>query len=255
MFPIWVRRDSFPKGQLKMKNKGAKTTIFLVCILLGFLLALQLKSVKIHKQETVPTRTEELTQLLVEEQERNAQLTLQLDQYKTENEQFRKEMQESGGEATVLGEKLTRAEILSGQCAVEGSGITVTLSDSTVSNSGIDQNAFVVHDTDLLRVINELRAAGAEAISINGERIIATSEIRCAGPVVSVNNRKYNIPFVISAIGDPEVMESALKLRGGIIDELLTFEIQVEIVKHENIKIDALRHDVAFQHAKPVKGE
>lgn len=239
-----------------MKNKSAKITLFTVCILLGFLLALQFKSVKIHKQEnSVPTRTEELTSLLMEEQERNAQLTLQLDQYKEENERFRKEMQESGGEATVLGEKLARAEILSGQCAVYGRGITVTLSDSVSANTGIDENAFVVHDTDLLRVINELRAAGAEAISLNGERILATSEIRCAGPVVSVNNRKYNIPFVIAAIGDPDVMETALKMRGGIVDELLTFEIKVEIAKFDNLVIDALRHDVTFIHAKPVVEE
>ena len=239
-----------------MKNKSAKITIFLVCILLGFLLALQFKSVKIHKQEnSVPARTEQLTQLLIEEQERNANLNAQLDQYKEENERFRKEMQESGGQASVLGEKLNRAEILSGQRAVHGRGITVTLSDSVSANSGIDENAFVVHDTDLLRVINELRAAGAEAISLNGERILATSEIRCAGPVVSVNNRKYNIPFVVSAIGDPDVMETALKMRGGIVDELLTFEIKVEIEKHEDIVIDALRHDVTFNYAKPVEGE
>lgn len=241
-----------------MKNKSARITIFAVCILLGFLLTLQFKSVKIHKQEeSIPTRTEELTQLLIDEQERNAQLTLQLDQYKAENERFRKEMQESGGEATVLLEKLARAEILSGHRAVQGRGITVTLSDSTVKNNAnaIDENAFVVHDTDLLRVINELRAAGAEAISLNGERILATSEIRCAGPVVSVNNRRYNIPFVIAAIGDPDVMETALKMRGGIIDELNTFEIYTEIVKHENIVIDALRHDVIFNYAKPVEEE
>ncbi|MBR5479031.1 MAG: DUF881 domain-containing protein [Clostridia bacterium] len=239
-----------------MKNKSARITIFAVCVLLGFLLMLQVKSVKIHKQEdSIPTRTEQLTELLIDEQERNAQLTLQLDQYKAENERFKKEMQESGGEATVLLEKLARAEILSGHRAVQGRGITVTLSDSTAKNNAIDENAFVVHDTDLLRVINELRAAGAEAISLNGERILATSEIRCAGPVVSINNRRYNIPFVIAAIGDPDVMETALKMRGGIIDELNTFEIYTEIVKHENIVIDALRHDVIFSYAKPVEEE
>lgn len=239
-----------------MKNRSAKTTIFLVCILLGFLLALQFKSVKIHEEEnSIPTRTEQLTQLLIEEQERNAALNEQLDHYKAENEKLSREMQESGGQATVLGEKLTRAEILSGQRAVQGRGITVTLSDSTGKNNGIDENAFVVHDTDILRVINELRASGAEAISLNGERILATSEIRCAGPVVSVNNRRYNIPFVISAIGDPDVMETALKMRGGIVDELTTFEIYVEIEKKENVVIDALRHDVIFRYAKPVEEE
>ena len=256
MYPIRERRASRLKGLFTMKNKGGKITIFFVCVLLGFLLTLQFKSVKIHEQqEAVPARTEELTALLMEERENNAKLTEQLNQYKEENDRFRNEARDSGGVAAVLSEKLTRAEILSGHSAVHGKGITVTLSDSVKENIGIDENAFVVHDTDLLRVINELRASGAEAISLNGERILATSEIRCAGPVVSVNNRKYNTPFVISAIGDPEIMESALRMRGGIIDELLTFEISVQIEQHEDITIDALRYDVTFNHAKPVEEE
>lgn len=240
-----------------MKNKAGKVTIFTVCILLGFLLALQLKSVRFHQQQnTVPSRNEELTQRLVEEQERNEQLTKQLDQYKEENEKFQQEAQKSGGYATVLGEQLDRANILAGRSTVHGPGITVTLSDSTAAQTqGTDENAFVVHDTDLLRVINELRAAGAEALSLNGERIIATSEIRCAGPVVSINNRRYNIPFVIQAIGDPDTMEAALKMRGGVIDELVTFQIEVAIEKHEDITIEALRHDVTFQYAKVVEKE
>lgn len=244
-------------GIVDMKNKGGRITIFVVCVLLGFLLALQFKSVRFHQQQSAtPSRNEELTQKLVEEQERNEQLTRQLDQYKEENEKFKKEAQESGGYTAVLGEQLKRAQILAGSSAVHGSGITVTLSDSTkTATQGTDENAFVVHDTDLLRVINELRAAGAEALSLNGERIIATSEIRCAGPVVSINNRRYNIPFVIRAIGDPDTMEAALKMRGGIIDELLTFQIQVDIEKNNDLTIDALRHDVTFQYAKPIEEE
>lgn len=239
-----------------MKNKSAKTTIFLVCVLLGFLLTLQFKSVKIHESENaIPSRTEQVTQLLMEERKRNEELNLQLDQYKAENERFRADAQKSGGAATVLNEKLTRAEILSGQRAVHGPGVVITVSDSTSASTGIDENAFVVHDTDLLRIINELRAAGAEAISLNGERILATSEIRCAGPVVSINNRKYNIPFVITAIGDSDVLETALKMRGGIVDELLTFGIQVDIRKEQDVVVDALRHDVTFSYAKPVEEE
>lgn len=239
-----------------MNNRSAKITIFAVCMLLGFLLALQFKSVKIHKEESsAPTRAEQLTELLLEEQERNDELNAQLDLYKNENEEFRKQAEQSGDYTKVLGERLKRAEILSGQRAVHGPGITVTLSDSTLPNNTIDQNAFVVHDTDLLRVINELRASGAEAISLNGERILLTSEIRCAGPVVSVNNRKYNIPFVISAIGDADMMENALKLRGGVLDELSAFQIEVTITKHTDLTIDALRHDVVFEYAKPVEEE
>ena len=66
---------------------------------------------------------------------------------------------------------------------------------------------YIIHDDDLLRVINELRAAGAEAIAINGERIVAMSEIRCAGPTLSVNNNRSAPPYEIKAIGNPNNLE------------------------------------------------
>lgn len=237
-----------------MKDSTGKVTIFIVCILLGFLLALQFKSVRIHnREETVPTRNEELTELLMEEQARVESLNEQLDQYKKENEEFKKAAEESGGAAAVLAEQLKRANILAGATTVHGSGLRITIKDSTADAGDVDANAFVVHDTDLLRVINELRASGAEAISLNGERIIATSEIRCAGPVVSINNRRYNTPFVICAIGDPDIMESALKMRGGIVDELTTFQIDVQIEKMQDLTVEALRHDVTFNYAQPIE--
>jgi uncharacterized protein YlxW (UPF0749 family) len=89
----------------------------------------------------------------------------------------------------LLAKQLERAEIMAGLTAVEGSGIIVTLRDSTTqSTNTTDPNLYVVHDTDILWIINELRDAGAEAIQLNGERIISTTEIRCAGSTVSVNN-------------------------------------------------------------------
>ena len=63
---------------------------------------------------------------------------------------------------------------------------------------------YIIHDEDLLRVLNELCAAGAEAISINDQRIVATTEVRCAGPTVSVNNVRSAPPYVIKAIGNPK---------------------------------------------------
>lgn len=237
------------------KITSGRITIFAVCILLGFLLALQFKSVKLHaKTAAQPARNEELSQLLSEEREKNQALSSQLDQYKSDVDKFRQEAQESGGYAATLTEQLKRAELLAGNTAVHGPGVTVTLKDSAATNtSGTDENAFVVHDSDLLRVINELRAAGAEAISLNGERVLATSEIRCAGPTVSINNTRYAAPFVIKAIGDPATMEQSLLMRGGIVDELMTFEIDVNIVKSDDLVVEASRRNIAFQHAQPVE--
>jgi len=117
------------------------------------------------------------------------------------------------------------------------------------------ENAFVVHDSDLLGVINELRSAGAEALSLNGERILATSEIRCAGNTVSVNNTRYAAPFVIRAIGDPDAMEQALMMRSGIVAELERFLIEITIEKHENLVIEGVENNFVFRYATVVEGE
>ncbi len=238
-----------------MKNKTAKITIFCVCIILGFFFALQLKSVRINAKETSqPARIEELSQLLIEEKEKNEILNKQLEQYAQDVDKFRDQAQQSGGYASVLAEQLERADLLAGNTAVHGPGITVTLKDSvSVNTSGMDENAYVVHDSDLLRVINELRASGAEAISLNGERVLATSEIRCAGPTVSINNTRYAAPFVIKAIGDPDTMEQSLMMRSGIVSELENFQIEVTVVKSQDITVEASRQNLTFTYAVPVK--
>lgn len=77
----------------------------------------------------------------------------------------------------------------------------VTVADSgKILEPGVNPNLYLVHDEDILKVVNELRAAGAEAISINGQRLIANSEIICSGPTIRVNRRPLAPPFVIKAL-------------------------------------------------------
>lgn len=242
----------------QLENTKAKIALIVTCALLGFLLMLQFRSVLVNEAETAsqPARTEQLLERLVEMEEKNAELNAQLAQSKNDLEAMKSSATESGGIAKSLAEQLARAEILSGAAAVQGPGITVTLSDSQGVNGGaINENAFVVHDSDLLSVINELRSAGAEALSLNGERILATSEIRCAGNTVSVNNTRYSAPFVIRAIGDPDGMEQALMMRSGIVDELERFLIEITIEKHENLVIEGIRNDVVFRYATVAEGD
>ena len=94
--------------------------------------------------------------------------------------------------------------MVAGLTDVEGPGVSVILNDSKAENTTGDEADYLIHDSDLLSVINELRDAGAQAISFNGERILATSEVRCAGSVVMVNGKRFAAPFIIYAIGDPD---------------------------------------------------
>lgn len=135
--------------------------------------------------------------------------------------------------------------------ALVGEGVKVILHDSEkVASAAENPNTYIIHDDDLLRVVNELRAAGAEAISINGQRLTALSEIRCAGPTLSVNNVRSSAPFEICAIGDKKTLNNAITMRGGVADTLNVWGIKVEVKPSEEIYIPPYKKKIQHVHAK-----
>lgn len=132
-----------------------------------------------------------------------------------------------------------------------GEGVIIIMNDSsTVAKPGENPNAYVIHDDDILRVINELRAAGAEAISINGQRLTATSEIRCAGPTLSVNNVRSAAPYEICAIGDKKTLANAIKMRGGVEETLKVWGIKLDIKTSDEIFVPAYTGNAKNSYAK-----
>lgn len=121
-----------------------------------------------------------------------------------------------------------------GLTEVTGPGIILTIADSDVeSNSVLDPNNFLIHDIDLLKVVNELKNAGAEAISINGQRIILTTPIICGGNIININGEKIGSPFEIKAIGSPEALAN-LSRPGGYLSKLEDRGIKVSTPKKSN---------------------
>lgn len=222
-----------------LANKHAKIMLVLVFAVLGFMLATQIKTTERQKTINVQ-RAEELTERLrVVEQQRD-DLAREIEKLQANNSSDK-----------VLENELERLKEFAGEVPLEGKGIQLILDDSKVTAQvGENPNLYIIHDDDLLRVINELRAAGAEAISINGERLVSTSEIRCAGPTLSVNNNRSAPPYVILAIGNPANLASALKLRGGVLDTFKFWGIQAELTMPEVVKIPAFKGRRTFEYAQ-----
>ncbi|RYD05466.1 hypothetical protein N752_08970 [Desulforamulus aquiferis] len=114
-------------------------------------------------------------------------------------------------------------------------------------------NLFTVRDEDLLRVINELRASGAEAMSINGQRIISTTEIRLAGSFIDVNLTRISPPYKVLAIGSPGQLESGLLIKGGLVDTMQDWGITVSVERQDEIVVPAFYHNINLEYAKPLK--
>jgi uncharacterized protein YlxW (UPF0749 family) len=100
--------------------------------------------------------------------------------------------------------------------AVTGPGLEVVLDDASSVPSGVDPNQVVVHQSDIQAVVNALWAGGAEAMSINGERIIATSAVQCVGPTLLLNGEVYSPPFRVVAIGPSSSMQARLDASPGV---------------------------------------
>lgn len=222
--------------------RQGQVAIAMVCVVLGVMLVVQFRTTQ-DIRSTVPfQRIEDLSQRLAQtEKERDALLN-----------QVNDLRQTSTAEAASKESELVKMG--AGVVPLQGPGITVTIDDSKrPSKPGENPNLYLIHDDDILKVINELWAAGAEAMSINEQRLIATSEIRCAGPTLSVNNTRYSPPYEIRVIGEAQTLENALKMRGGVIETLQFWGIQVGIKQHETVKVPAYKGTFRFEYAKPLK--
>jgi uncharacterized protein YlxW (UPF0749 family) len=221
--------------------------VALVMLVLGLMLALQYRVQQRAATDLAHRRTEELVELLQKsETERR-----RLEQEVAELRNTVTGLTQGQAALAALQEELAKAQILAGLVPVKGPGVTVTMDDSKRPlQKGQDINAFLLHDEDVLRVVNELFAAGAEAMSLNGQRVIATTEVRCAGPTISVNRVMTAPPIVIQAVGDPDVLERALRMRGGVVETLSFWGIEVTVKKETEITVPAYTGSLRFQFAR-----
>ena len=111
---------------------------------------------------------------------------------------------------------LAEKSVQVGLTPVTGPSVTVTLDDApeSVTGEGVDQDLLVVHQQDIQAVANELWRGGAEAMTIQGQRVIATTGIKCVGNTVVLHGIPYAPPYRISAIGDPVELQAALDRLG-----------------------------------------
>lgn len=125
--------------------------------------------------------------------------------------------------------QLQESKIAAGTEAMSGAGIVLRLYDAEMG-TGAEQ---IVHDFDIRDIVNELFAAGAAGIAVNDQRLVATSSIRCAGPIILVNHKPIAVnPVTISAIGDPEVLASSL--------DLIQAEYQLSGIRFEVEELDKI---------------
>jgi uncharacterized protein YlxW (UPF0749 family) len=244
-----------------IRGKSWILKITLMSVLLGMLLAVSLKTQQQVKSETglTTTRFPILASTIASANRENKKLRQQIEELGEKITNYENQLAKGSGAARTLNQELQNAKFLAGLTAAEGPGVVVTLQDSKrklKENAPADlpdlPNPWLIHDTDIQRVVNELKDNGAEAITVNDERLIATSEIRCVGSSTSINGARYTAPYEIKTIGDPKTLENGLRMRDGVADSFPDPEM-IKIEQRNHVVIKPFTGSRQIKYAKPAK--
>lgn len=221
-----------------MKNKKAYIAIGIICVVLAMAITVQFRTMKGEGSAVSLSFVDsELKDNLLQWKEKAEKAEEELESSTLQLEKIRQASTTNDNSAKEKEEELSLYNMLLGLTDVTGEGITLTVKDSTTETTSIDLNNLIVHDTDLRSLVNELANAGAEAVSINDERIVNSTSITCAGNVIQINGNKVGSPFVIKAIGNQESLYGAITRSGGFTYMLKARSINVEVKKSTNIQI------------------
>lgn len=177
-----------------------------------------------------------------------------LERVQQELENERKKSTQNDGELEKKEEQIKVGNKIIGLSEVNGPGVIITLTDSKKDATNVlDPSSLLVHDADVLAIINELKNAGAEAICINDQRIVPTSGIICGGNIIQINGEKVGAPFVIKAIGLPEQLMGALTRQNGYIDILKKASVEVDLKKTNSINIPKYTGVLTYKYAETIE--
>jgi uncharacterized protein YlxW (UPF0749 family) len=148
-----------------------------------------------------------------------------------------------------LSEELEKVNSEIGLTALQGEGVIVTLEDGDITSS-VTATQSIVHDKDLISIVNCLWTAGAEAISVNGQRVVSTTAITCIGNVIKINDEKIGTPFEICAIGSKKGLKGALNINGGYVYYLKKDGVIVNIKESDSVIVPRYDGILKFEYAK-----
>lgn len=216
-----------------------------VFLLFGFILAFSYRTLgKDAQQEQLnaSTLTAEVAdrENLIEQQELNRKLSDEIGVKQEEIHAYEHSFLTQEEDHAYLVEEAKDLRLLLGVVPAKGQGLRVTLMDAEYDPVVQNPNDYIVHESHVFKVINELRIAGAQGISINGQRINGNSYIKCTGPVITIDGKTFPAPFVIEAVGEMNILHESLHLKGGVIDRLLLDNIVVTTEQVKSLQLASI---------------
>ncbi|MGH2349745.1 MAG: DUF881 domain-containing protein [bacterium] len=231
-----------------------QVALTLVFVVAGFLVITQVRNeLLIRQQLQVPSqRLEELAFVLRTQERQREALEQQIAALRETVRTYEQGTVQGRAKLAQLGAQLEQLRMQAGFTAVEGPGLLIELRDSpSPLRPGDDPNTVILHYTDLQAITNELFASGAEALSINGERVVATTGLNCVGTTILCNIKRIAPPYRVVAIGPADAMLAYLQRPGGAVEALRAFGFPVKLSQGAHLRVPAYRGSYRFPFAKP----
>ncbi len=214
-----------------------------IALILTMVIFIQFKTVKETDITAIETMREaELRTELSSWKAKYDEISAKLEETEDKISNYRNDIENNEKNSKLLDQEYADTEKYLGYTDVQGEGIQVVLDDTEYKQ---------VQSSDILSLVNELRLAGSEAISINDERVVSTTEIvNVDTRFVIVNGKRVVAPFTIKAIGDKKYLESAISIKGGYIDEIKAKEITINYSVEDKLTINKFSGKMSLQNAK-----
>lgn len=223
--------------------------IEIICVILITVMFAQFKTVEETDITGIETAREaELQTMLSSWKTKYEEIEEKLTDTKSKINEYNEKIQSNQEASELLDEELEQSNLLVGKTNVQGEGIIITLKDNEEKS---------IEASDLRTLINELKLAGAEAISINDKRVLNMTELVDVNGVILINEERIVSPYIVKAIGDQTYLSSAISLKtSGFIDSYTIMGKSVEMTKEKNINIMAYngkKNQLQFKYAKEVE--
>lgn len=235
-----------------MSKKIKQKSVIFLTFLLGIIISIHIKSLNPNNTFVSLKSIKEMENQMNLERVEIENINKLILQRKSDIAKYEIELKENGSIDKIVENELKELKSVTGFERLVGEGVIIELRDSERElQEGEDPNDILVHDRDILQIVNDLKVAGAEAMAINGERITSLSEIKCAGPTITINGSTYGQPFVITAIGNKKLLQAAIEAPGTYVDILKTvYDINVTSNIVDELIIPEYDKKIDFKYIK-----
>lgn len=233
-----------------MKKISTQVWLGLVCVILGFMITYQFKANNTVPIKTTTRRYEDMIKELESLKKQKDDLNAKVNEYQTKVDQYERAAADEDLSAKKMKEEIDNLRKLSGITDVEGPGVVITI--SLPVDAAQTPYSFIGYDI-LLDIVNGLNSTGsAEAISINDERFTGRTQIREIGNIIKINDARIDPtqPITIKAIGDSNILASALSMPGNVLSSIQSDGFVVDWKKKDNIQILKYSKSLEFKYIK-----